>query len=73
MTNFTIPDLKRALVEVKKICDNNRCVNCPFHKTDEANIPYCPMHEDDDGISIHQPAFWVIGDYEEDAHGSQTD
>jgi len=53
-------------VEVKKICDNNRCVNCPFRKMDEVGLPYCPMHEDDDGNDIHQPAFWVVDDYEED-------
>lgn len=66
MSDFTIADLKRALVEVREICKETNCINCPFHKMDEANIPYCPMHEDDDGISIHQPAFWVVDDWEEE-------
>lgn len=63
---MTIDDLKRALVEVKELCAKEDCISCPFHKTDEVGVPYCPMHEDDDGITIHQPAFWVVGDWEDD-------
>lgn len=63
---MTIEEIKRALVEVKELCIENHCEGCPLHKTDETGIPYCPMHEDDDGISVSQPAFWVVGDWEED-------
>ena len=62
-----IKNLKKALLEVRELCQNTKfCLKCPLHKMDEVGIPYCPMHEDDDGISIHQPAFWVVDDYEED-------
>lgn len=63
---FSIVDLKRALVEVKELCGNIRCKDCPFHKTDEANIPYCPMHEDEEGTNINHPEDWIIDDWKED-------
>ena len=61
-----IDDLKRALVFVRDLCAEHQCESCPLHKMDEVGVPYCPMHEDDDGITIHQPAFWVVGDWEDD-------
>lgn len=65
---MTIDDLKRALVEVREICASNECIICPFHKKDDANVPYCPMQEDADGLELYQPVYWEIDDWEEDTH-----
>jgi len=61
MTDLTISDLKRALVEVKRICNDQFCSkHCPF-AVDGA----CPL-------AVFPCGWGCPNDWEEDAH-AQTD
>ena len=52
---FTIDDLKRAMVEVKKICQQRtQCDGCPF---DRPCASTCPMN--------YLPCDWMIDDWKE--------
>ena len=64
---MTIDELKRALVEVSDLCGNLKCSSCPLAKRDDANVPYCPMHETEDGVDIHLPSEWDVDDWKEDS------
>ena len=61
-----IEELKRALVEVSELCVNVKCSSCPLAKRDEANVPYCPLMETEDGINLHEPYEWDVDDWRED-------
>ena len=62
MPDLTISDLKRALVEVKRICQDQFCSkHCPF-VVDGA----CPL------VSLCPGGWECPNDWEEDAH-AQTD
>jgi len=62
-----IEKLKRALVEVKDMCRNTCCAKCPLHKMQEdAHIPYCPLYEDEDGMTVGVPVEWEIDDWKEE-------
>lgn len=70
---MTIDELKRALVEVRKMCKDRQCVNCPLHKIEpQSNIPYCPLYENEDGITVGVPVEWEIADWEEDSNDTTT-
>lgn len=63
---MTNDEIKRVLVEVKKLCEHTKCVACPLHKAEKgSNIPYCPLYENMDGITVY-PANWEIDDWKED-------
>lgn len=63
---MTIDDLKRALVEVRDICTNSGCVNCPFHKNiGYSNLIVCPLTETKYGADISFPSEWFIDDWKE--------
>lgn len=69
MADFTIDDLKRALVEVREICKKGKCVTCPFRKVEEeTGIPRCPLYEDEYGMAVQFPICWDIEDWKEDSH-----
>lgn len=58
MSNFTIPNLKRALVEVKRICsEKDDCGDCPFDYAYKCVCPICDI-----------PCRWQIDHLEEDTH-----
>ena len=62
--SMNIDDLKRALVEVRELCGNTRCITCALHKTqEETGIPYCPLFgNEDDGVA-NFPTDWDIDDW----------
>ena len=62
---MTIDELKRALVEVSELCMNIKCSSCPLAKRDDANVPYCPLIENGDGIRFDYPDEWDVDDWEE--------
>jgi hypothetical protein len=64
---MTIDELKRALVEVSELCANVKCSSCPLAKRDEANVPYCPLIENEDGIRHDYPYEWDVDDWKEDS------
>ena len=64
---MTVEELKRALVEVSELCANIKCSSCPIAKRDDANVPYCPLTETEDGININMPDEWDVDDWREDA------
>lgn len=61
MPDFTISDLKRALVEVREICGSTLdCLDCPFKKGKEK----CPLTFK---LPIGwSPIHWDIDDWKED-------
>ena len=67
MPDLTISDLKRALVEVSEWCANTKCSSCMFAKRDDANVPYCPMVMNEDGIRFDYPYEWDNDDWKEDS------
>lgn len=53
MPDFTIPDLKMALVEVKRICkERTDCDGCPF----DIEKSFCPLTD--------RPDKWFLDYYE---------
>lgn len=63
---MTIEELKRALVEVKEICQTHKCSKCPLYKT---NGIYCPLIEGEDGV-LDCPGEWDIDDWKEDSNAT---
>ena len=69
---MTIEELKRALVEVRQICEKTEdCIHCPFH-TDEF-LGYggrlfgsCPLAVEVD-YQPGNPENWDIDDWKEDS------
>jgi hypothetical protein len=66
---MTIDELKRALVEVSELCANVKCSSCPLAKRDDANVPYCTLIENEDGIRHDYPREWEVDDWKEDSNG----
>lgn len=59
--------VKKALLQVKDMCRNTKCIKCPLHKTEEdTHVPYCPLYEDEYGITVGHPVEWDIDDWRED-------
>ena len=52
---MSIEDIKRAMVEVKKICDKHRCYECPFSNPD---YDICRLNR--------PPLNWAIDDWEDE-------
>lgn len=67
MPNFTIPDLKRALVEVKRICMDSACCNCPFANKDTTKTGVVMCRLSDDEYEMSTPLCWEVDDWKEDA------
>lgn len=56
-----ILEIKRALLEIKKICGNNHhCSTCPISKQSKYGFAFCPLHEDGKGLEIYSPRCWDI-------------
>lgn len=63
---MTIEELKRALVEVKKICSDTLCMDCPFGKRNEHNgFRYCPLETAKRSCNSCLPFEWDIEDWKE--------
>lgn len=64
---MTIDELKRALVEVRDICEDiNKCIDCPFHKINEyTHLPYCPLCAPGTDFDLHYPYEWDTDDWKE--------
>lgn len=62
---MTIDELKRALVEVRKICRNNlSCWNCGFRKGYDS----CPLARIDNAGNPFMPEDWEFDGWEEDSN-----
>lgn len=61
---MTTDELKRAMVEVKKICNKYACCKCPFHKPG-GGVVYCAMNPYDENLGY--PACWDVDDWKGDA------
>lgn len=65
---MTIDQLKRALVEVRGICVDTLCVDCPFRKKNEyTGFPVCPLGVATRAFESHYPCQWDIDDWEGDS------
>lgn len=65
MPNFTIPDLKRALVEVKRICkEQNGCDECPM-RIDHGRTTTCRLCDIHIQATV-PPMDWYVDDWKED-------
>jgi hypothetical protein len=47
---MSIEDIKRAMVEVKNICDHHECYECPFRKDNsgKCRLNLYPLHWETD-------------------------
>lgn len=71
MPDLTISELKRALVEVKRICkERESCVDCPFSNPYSRTVSckLCDLFL----VSRVPPMDWDIDGWKEDEH-AQTD
>ena len=66
---MTIDELKRALVEVRKICTDSDCCNCPFSSKDTTNTGVVMCRLSDDECEMFTPLCWRIDDWKEDSNG----
>lgn len=65
---MTVGELKRALVEVKKICSDVLCMDCPFGKRNEyTGFRYCPLETAKRSRESRFPFEWEIDDWKEDS------
>jgi hypothetical protein len=64
---MTIEDLKRALVEVRGLCRQYHCAECPI-QMEYCGDEYCPLMETEDGFDVHFPKDWAIDDWEDDGN-----
>ena len=58
-----ISELKRALVEVKRICTVSECCNCPFSSKDTtiAGVVMCRLSDDE--YEMFTPLCWEVDDW----------
>ena len=66
---LTIDDIKRVLVEVKKICTDSDCSNCPFSSKDTTITGVVMCRLSDDEHEMFTPLCWEVDDWKEDSNG----
>lgn len=64
---MTIDELKRALVEVSKICLYSSCCDCPFRDDTDDGRVLCRLSDDENEMFV--PLCWSVGDWEEESDG----
>lgn len=64
----TLEEIKQALVEVRDICRDNRCIKCPFSKTyKEYGVVDCRLARNLDEWEL--PYKWDVDDWKEQKDG----
>ena len=63
---MSIEDLKRALVEVKKICTDSNCCDCPFARQYDSPACCVVCRLSDDEYEMFTPLCWDVDDWKED-------
>lgn len=58
---MTIEELKRALVEVKKICTDSNCCDCPFGYDAGVGCVVCRLSNDEEEMWL--PLAWDVDDW----------
>lgn len=62
---MTIEELKRALVEVKKICTDSDCHDCPFGYDTGLGCVVCRISDDEQEMFL--PLAWDVDDWKGDS------